>query len=103
MTHWEKIIDIAMKTFPYWSVLIGAMFLSLVLTPLVRTVNRKLGMVDRPGGRRINKNPVPRGGGVAVIASFAVTLAVYAMCAKGPVSPAIGESVFWRLMLLSLI
>ena len=102
MTHLEKIMDIAAKTFPYWSVLAGAMFLSLVLTPLVRSMNRKLGMVDAPGGRRINKDPIPRGGGIAVIASFAVTLAVYAMCAKGPVSPAIGESVFWRLMLLSL-
>ena len=47
-----------------------AALLSLVLTPLVRRVAIRLGNVDHPGGRRVNKSPVPRGGGVAVAISF---------------------------------
>ena len=49
-----------------------AALLSLVLTPLVRRVAIRLGNVDHPGGRRVNKAPVPRGGGVAVAISFLV-------------------------------
>ena len=57
--------------------LLGAAFLvaallSLVLTPVVRRVAIRLGNVDHPGGRRVNKAPVPRGGGVAVAISFLV-------------------------------
>lgn len=102
MTYIEGIIDIIIKALPYWGVMVGAMLLSLLLTPLVRAMNRRLGMVDRPGGRRINKNPIPRGGGVAVIASFAISLSALALLSHGPVSPAIEDSVFWRLLLLSL-
>ena len=47
-----------------------AALLSLVLTPLVRRLAIRLGNVDHPGGRRVNKAPVPRGGGVAVAVSF---------------------------------
>jgi UDP-GlcNAc:undecaprenyl-phosphate GlcNAc-1-phosphate transferase len=51
---------------------LAAALLSLVLTPLVRRVAIRLGNVDHPGGRRVNKAPVPRGGGVAVAISFLV-------------------------------
>jgi UDP-GlcNAc:undecaprenyl-phosphate GlcNAc-1-phosphate transferase len=47
-----------------------AALLSLVLTPLVRRLAIRLGNVDHPGGRRVNKAPIPRGGGVAVAISF---------------------------------
>ena len=49
-----------------------AALLSLFITPLVRRVAIRLGNVDHPGGRRVNKAPVPRGGGVAVAISFLV-------------------------------
>jgi UDP-GlcNAc:undecaprenyl-phosphate GlcNAc-1-phosphate transferase len=51
---------------------LAAALLALVLTPLVRRVAIRLGNVDHPGGRRVNKAPVPRGGGVAVAISFLV-------------------------------
>ncbi len=47
-----------------------AALLSLVLTPLVRRVAIRIGNVDHPEARRVNKSPVPRGGGVAVAISF---------------------------------
>ena len=46
-----------------------SLVVSLILTPLVRELNRCLGMVDKPDARRINKVPIPRGGGVAVFLS----------------------------------
>ena len=51
---------------------LAAALLALVLTPLVRRVAIRLGNVDHPGGRRVNRAPVPRGGGVAVAISFLV-------------------------------
>ena len=57
-----------------------AALLSLVLTPLVRRVAIRLGNVDHPDGRRVNKAPIPRGGGMAVATSF---LVVAARCDRG--------------------
>ena len=44
---------------PYVPCFAGALVLTLVLTPLVREMNRRLGMVDKPDPRRINKVPIP--------------------------------------------
>jgi UDP-GlcNAc:undecaprenyl-phosphate GlcNAc-1-phosphate transferase len=49
---------------------VAAAALSLVLTPLVRRIAIRLDNIDRPEHRRVNEAPVPRGGGVAVAASF---------------------------------
>ncbi len=38
----------------------------LLLVPLVRRIALNLGLVDRPGGRKIHKSPIPRVGGVAL-------------------------------------
>lgn len=48
--------------------------LSLILTPLVRTLMTRLGAVDQPDARRVNQVPIPRGGGLAVILAFFLTL-----------------------------
>ena len=52
---------------------IVAALLSLVLTPLVRRVAIRLDNIDHPEERRVNKAPIPRGGGVAVAAAFLLT------------------------------
>lgn len=48
--------------------------LSLVLTPLARWFMRRIGAVDQPDSRRVNKVPIPRGGGLAVVASCFLAL-----------------------------
>lgn len=48
----------------------AACLLSLVLTPPVRELMRRLGAVDKPDPRRVNRVPVPRGGGLAVVVAF---------------------------------
>jgi len=55
----------------------GALVVSLALTPLFRELMRKLGMVDQPNARRINKTPIPRGGGVSIFIAFHLTLAAF--------------------------
>ena len=73
MTHLNAILEMLQQTLPYWGLFLAALILSLILTPFVRELNRKMGVVDNPGGRRINATPIPRGGGVAVILAFAIS------------------------------
>src|SRR5919197_3919761 len=47
-----------------WGALV-AFVVVVLLTPAVGGMARMLGVVDRPGGRRLNRSPVPRLGGVA--------------------------------------
>ena len=62
---------------PFAIVFFAALALTLVLTPIVREVNRRLGMVDKPDPRRINKVPIPRGGGVALFLGLFGSFIVY--------------------------
>lgn len=41
-----------------------------ILTPLARKTAIKVGLVDQPNSRRINKTPMPTGGGMAIFAGF---------------------------------
>ncbi|NCB37807.1 MAG: undecaprenyl/decaprenyl-phosphate alpha-N-acetylglucosaminyl 1-phosphate transferase [Erysipelotrichia bacterium] len=43
-----------------------AWFSGILLVPMIRRVALSLGLVDRPGGRKIHKSPVPRVGGIAL-------------------------------------
>lgn len=67
--------------------------LALVLTPLVRRVAIARGWVDQPNHRRVNKAPIPRGGGVAVAISFLVVALAWIMINSeyklAPVPPSI--------------
>lgn len=56
------------------------LLLTVVLTPLVREMNRRLGLIDKPDARRINKIPIPRGGGVALFLGTCVPLALALLC-----------------------
>jgi len=46
--------------------------IALALTPLIRTLVRQHGILDRPDERRFHRRPLPRGGGVAVVVAFLV-------------------------------
>ena len=52
---------------PYLAAFLAPLVVTLLATPVVRELNRRLGMVDKPDPRRINKVPIPRGGGVALV------------------------------------
>jgi UDP-GlcNAc:undecaprenyl-phosphate/decaprenyl-phosphate GlcNAc-1-phosphate transferase len=55
---------------PIAVVFVLAAIIALAVTPVVRAVVMRYEIVDRPEARRVNKVPVPRGGGLAVCAAF---------------------------------
>ena len=73
---WTNLFTFLAKTAPYWGLFVGSLCLSLILTPVCRALAVQLGMVDRPSARRINKTPVPRGGGLAIFLALTATLYV---------------------------
>ncbi|KYP20747.1 MULTISPECIES: glycosyltransferase family 4 protein [Streptococcus] len=64
-------------TFNHILVLIGALLISLLITPIFRLVAFKIGTVDNPNARRINKIPMPSGGGIAIFISFMIVTLVF--------------------------
>ena len=46
-------------TINYIFVLIGTFLIAIVTTPLVRSLALRVGAVDNPNARRINKKPMP--------------------------------------------
>ena len=48
--------------------------ISWVITLAMKRVAPRLGLVDRPGSRKIHQNPIPLGGGVAIFWSLALPM-----------------------------
>ncbi|HFH9838118.1 TPA: MraY family glycosyltransferase [Streptococcus suis] len=57
----------------YLIIVILTIIISLIATPLVRLLSFKIGAVDNPNARRINKVPMPSAGGLAVFFAFSVS------------------------------
>lgn len=89
------------KILPYLLAFAGSLFLTLLLTPLVREVNRRLGMVDKPDARRINKVPIPRGGGLAILLGVSVSYAVFLWLTGRPGLQGLDEGAFLKMAILS--
>ena len=61
----------------HYAVLIAvAAVVTLLVTPLVRAVGRRYGLVDQPGGRKVHSHPIPRLGGVAIFLGVAASIAL---------------------------
>ena len=83
---------------PYAISFLGALVLTLILTPLVREMNRHLGMVDKPEARRINTVPIPRGGGLALYIGVIASYSIFRLFA--PVqSPT--DHLYWKMVTLA--
>ncbi len=54
--------------------LVSAFFISWVATWAMKRIAPRLGFVDKPGGRKVHANPKPLGGGVAIVAGFAIPI-----------------------------
>lgn len=57
-------------TIEFVLVLIATLLMSLLLTPLIRFLAFRVGAVDYPNARRVNKVPMPSAGGLAIVLSF---------------------------------
>jgi UDP-N-acetylmuramyl pentapeptide phosphotransferase/UDP-N-acetylglucosamine-1-phosphate transferase len=62
----------------FFTAFIISLLLSFALTPCIAFICRKFGMIDVPSERRINTEPIARGGGMAIVIS--VTVASVLMC-----------------------
>ena len=66
----------AVSAGPVLPVLVGAFLVaaltSLIATPWIRRYVHDHHILDHPGERRVHKQPLPRGGGVAVVVAFVV-------------------------------
>ena len=64
-------------TINYIFVLIGTFLIAIVTTPLVRSLALRVGAVDNPNARRINKKPMPSAGGLAILLAFILATLVF--------------------------
>jgi UDP-N-acetylmuramyl pentapeptide phosphotransferase/UDP-N-acetylglucosamine-1-phosphate transferase len=91
VTDWVKasegvVMRMATDGVKYAAAFGGALAISLLLTPLLREAARKIGMVDQPDARRINKVPIPRGGGLAIFVAFHVALELLVLWTGEPIN-----------------
>ena len=49
---------------------------ALAVTPLARKIATRVGAVDYPNKRRVNKTPIPRMGGIAIFAGIIAAFVV---------------------------
>ena len=87
---------------PIIAVFLFAALIALTLTPIVRTVVLRHEIVDRPEARRVNKVPVPRGGGLAVSAAFLLVASLFLIVNQAlglvPVPASLGQSEVGALL-----
>ncbi|MDT2833564.1 glycosyltransferase family 4 protein [Vagococcus carniphilus] len=50
------------------------MILAFLITPLIKKLSLKIGAVDKPNSRRINKVPMPTAGGLAIYIAFSISI-----------------------------
>ncbi len=56
-------------------IMAGVAFLvTLVLTPIIRDIFRSYQVLDRPGGRKVHRYPIPRVGGIPIAAAYTSVL-----------------------------
>ncbi|MDD2485530.1 MAG: MraY family glycosyltransferase [bacterium] len=64
-----------MDSFIYYAIsFAAALIASLALTPLIRFMAVRFGIVDRPQSRKVHKEPVPLWGGLAIYAALVVAV-----------------------------
>lgn len=61
---------------PYVSVAAAALITTLACTPLAKRLAKRLNAIDYPSKRRINTEPIPRLGGLAIFAGLCAALIV---------------------------
>ena len=77
---------------------VAAALATLALTPSMRQLARRIGMVDQPDDRRIHTVPTPRGGGLVIFVAFHLTINLVAWTSGGDFSPLFSSS--WRFLFL---
>ena len=61
---------------PYLCLFVASLAATLATTPLARRIAVRVGAVDYPNARRINKTPIPRMGGIAIFCGIVAAFVV---------------------------
>lgn len=61
---------------PYLCLFVASLVATLATTPLARRIAVRVGAVDYPNARRINKTPIPRMGGIAIFCGIVAAFVV---------------------------
>jgi len=85
----------------YPIVILAGLLVSLLLTPWWARFATRIGMLDQPGGRKIHRQPVPRGGGVAVFAGFHAVCAIVFLFPWQPFAGGILINWWYKMLGLS--
>jgi UDP-N-acetylmuramyl pentapeptide phosphotransferase/UDP-N-acetylglucosamine-1-phosphate transferase len=85
----------------YPSIFFVALLATLLLTPMWRRLAPALGFMDTPGGRKIHKNPVPVGGGIAIFIGFHAACAAVFLLPWKPFAGQIEIDWWFRFIPLS--
>ena len=83
------------------AVSVASFVLAMVFTPIVREFHRKIGMVDKPDPRRINRVPIPRGGGVGLFAAVALAYSGYLLWWCEGAAGDVFNANCWRMLTLA--
>ena len=77
-----------------------AFITAYVLTPYTMRLAKKVGAIDIPNDRRVNKKPIPRLGGIAVICGFLVSMIylLIVMSVENTIN-LFGEEQYWLKLL----
>ncbi len=75
-----------------------ALLVAFASTPIASAIARKVGAVDKPNKRRINKVPIPRMGGMAIFFGFLVAV----LCFADIAAPEIRGILLGALMIVVL-
>lgn len=90
------------KLLPYLTVFFGALVATLILTPVVRELNRRLGMVDKPDPRRINTVPIPRGGGLAIVLGVGLSYGIFLLVTGRSVLFGVPDATSYKMSILAV-
>ncbi len=74
---------------------------ALLLTPLWMRLAPAWGFMDQPGGRKIHRSPVPRGGGVAMFIGFHAVCAVVFLVPWKPFAGQVSIDWWYRFLVVS--
>lgn len=81
---------------------------TIALTPLCKKLAWRLGAVDYPSARRVNKKPIPRLGGVAIFLSVFIAITVFVVGSQllqgvNPLDEALDDEVNYVLVFLGVM
>ena len=85
----------------YPAVFLAGLLAVWILTPLWRRLAPGWGFLDRPGGRKVHREPVPRGGGLAVFAGFHAACAVVFLFPWQPFAGQLSIAWWYRFLPVS--